>query len=90
MSYSPAIILVDPLNDFIHSEGKLFPAVKTSIEETNTVANMTKLVREARKLGIPIFYGLHQPYKDGNYDGWRHPTKSHQRLKKLEAFKEGS
>ncbi|OQE26814.1 hypothetical protein PENSTE_c005G04965 [Penicillium steckii] len=51
---------------------------------------MTRLVTEARKLGIPIFYGLHQPYKEGNYYGWKHLTKSHHRIKRLEAFQEGS
>ncbi|KAJ5261182.1 hypothetical protein N7478_011777 [Penicillium angulare] len=90
MSSVPAILLIDPLNDFVHKDGKLYPAVKESIEASDSLANMKRLVDEARRLKIPIFYGLHQPYKEGNYDGWRHMTKAHHGLKRLEAFKQGS
>ncbi|KAI9926992.1 hypothetical protein ASPWEDRAFT_32947 [Aspergillus wentii DTO 134E9] len=90
MSETTAVILVDPLNDFVHPKGKLYPFVQESIETTDTVTNMARLVKSAREMHIPIFYGLHQPYKEGNYDGWRNMTKSHHRLKKLEAFKEGT
>ncbi|KAJ5116828.1 hypothetical protein N7456_001176 [Penicillium angulare] len=90
MSSVPAILLIDPLNDFVHKDGKLYPAVKESSEASDSLANMKRLVDEARKLKIPIFYGLHQPYREGNYNGWKHMTKSHHRLKLLEAFKEGS
>lgn len=90
MSQKTAIILVDPLNDFIHPDGKIYHLVKESIEATDTVRNMTKLIKGARKLGIPVYYGLHQSYQEGHYDGWQHMNKSHHGNKRLQVFKDGS
>lgn len=86
MPQRQALVLVDPLNDFLHPQGKLFPLVKESLESTGTVANIRQSVEGARSVGIPIYYGLHQPYKDGNYQGWLHMRASHVRSKKGHVF----
>ncbi|PKK51305.1 hypothetical protein CI102_3901 [Trichoderma harzianum] len=65
-----AVLLIDPYNDFIHPEGKWYGNVKESLEATETVKHMRRLIQAARAAHIPIYYCLHQQYKPGNYDGW--------------------
>lgn len=85
-----AIVLVDPLNDFLHPDGKLNGLVKESIEKTGMIANLQRLVETARKASIPIFYALHQGYREGMHDGWQHMNTSLARIGKLHVFEEGS
>ncbi|GJC92821.1 isochorismatase hydrolase [Colletotrichum higginsianum] len=67
-----AVVLIDPYNDFLHPEGKLFPAVQESLTATDTVAHLKTLVAAARSRRVPIFYALHQHWREGIFDGWRH------------------
>ncbi|KAK7430432.1 hypothetical protein QQZ08_002951 [Neonectria magnoliae] len=65
MSTSPlvpktAVVLIDPYNDFLHPEGKLYPAIGESLAATDTVSHLKKLVTAAREFHIPIYYGPHQ------------------------------
>ncbi|KIW13331.1 hypothetical protein PV08_08519 [Exophiala spinifera] len=86
MSQRQALVLIDPLNDFLHPQGKLYPALEESLETTGTVDNIRQLVQGARSGGIPIYYGLHQSYKEGHYDGWLHMRASHVRNKDKHVF----
>jgi nicotinamidase-related amidase len=90
MALNTAIVLVDPLNDFLHPEGKINSLVRESLEATETVKHLNDLVKVARTAHIPIYYALHQPYRPGNYDGWNNMTKSHVRNQLLKVFEEGS
>ncbi|ETI21028.1 hypothetical protein G647_07371 [Cladophialophora carrionii CBS 160.54] len=72
-----AVVLIDPLNDFLHPNGKLYPRVEESLTKTNTIENLRRLLHGARKAGIPIYYGLHQKYVEGNYNGWKHLKSVH-------------
>ncbi|KAI5460147.1 Isochorismatase-like protein [Mariannaea sp. PMI_226] len=85
-----AIVLTDPYNDFLHPEGKLYPAIQSSLLATDTAARLKVLVAAARELHIPIFYALHKTWKAGNYDGWNHLTSSHQRIGQMKFFEEGT
>ncbi|KAF2094072.1 Isochorismatase hydrolase [Rhizodiscina lignyota] len=85
-----AVVLVDPYNDFLHPDGKLYPAVKDSLQASDSIKHMKRLVEVARAAHIPIYYGLHKQYKEGFYDGWHRMTSSHIRTKKLHVFEEGS
>ncbi|RFU34406.1 hypothetical protein B7463_g1947, partial [Scytalidium lignicola] len=90
MAPNTAIVLVDPLNEFLHPDGKIYSQVSKSLESTSTVENILKLVQAARSSQIPIYYALHQPYRDGNYDGWQRMNHSFARIKSGRAFDEGS
>lgn len=81
-----ALVLIDPLNDFLDPKGKLYSMVEESLIETNTVENIRKLVQGARDFHIPVYYGLHQQYKQGNYEGWINLRASHHRAIKLGSF----
>lgn len=87
---STAVVLVDPYNDFLHPEGKLYPNFEESLKVTDTNNHLKALAATARDLGLPIFYALHKPWKEGNYWGWNHLTISHKRLDGLKAFEDGS
>jgi nicotinamidase-related amidase len=85
-----AVVLVDPYNEFLHPEGKLYPLVSESLKDTETVKHMHELINTARSFNIPIYYGLHQQYEEGVYDGWHHVTASQLRNQKLGAYVKGS
>ncbi|KAJ6017054.1 Isochorismatase-like protein [Penicillium sp. IBT 35674x] len=88
MSSHTAVLLIDPLNDFFHPDGKLYPLVKASLESSNFFEHMKELVAGAREARIPIFYGLHQITKDGTYSGWNHMNELHVRIKEQATFSE--
>src|SRR5277367_5121462 len=67
-----AIVLIDLYNDFIHPDGKLFSSLADTLAEHDTIAHLHQLVACARKHHIPIYYGLHQQWKPGFYQGWAH------------------
>lgn len=67
-----ALVLIDPLNDFLHSNGKLYPRMKASLESSNSLEHIKQLLTAARAASIPVFYGLHQMTKEGSYKGWNH------------------
>ncbi|KAL7917924.1 Isochorismatase-like protein [Trichoderma austrokoningii] len=90
MPYKTALLVIDPLNDFMHPKGKLYPQLHESIEATNTVPNLKKLVDAARLLEVPVFYGLHQPYNERSYEGWNHMKPSHHTIQEYQIFAEGS
>ena len=90
MSHNTAVLLVDPLNDFLHPEGKSFSMLKESLDASDTVKNMIKVVETARKAGIPIYYGLHQPTGNGAYNGWNHMRTNHHRIRDNKIFEHGS
>lgn len=90
MSRKTALLVIDPLNDFMHPEGKLYPHLRESIEATNTVPNLKKLVDAARRLEVPVYYGLHQPYSEESYEGWNHMKASHRTIQENQVFALGS
>ncbi|KAF7553382.1 hypothetical protein G7Z17_g3638 [Cylindrodendrum hubeiense] len=85
-----AIVLIDPYNDFIHPEGKLYGRVSESLTASDTVSHLKEIVKAAREAHIPIYYGLHQTWREGNYKEWQHMNSSTTALKSSKAFEEGS
>ncbi|KAL5084078.1 Isochorismatase-like protein [Trichoderma afarasin] len=90
MQEKTAVLLIDPLNDFLHPEGKVFPALKESIDATGTVDNLQKFVKVARSKKIPIMYCQHKLYEEGNFEHWNHMSKSHYTIQASKAFEAGS
>jgi nicotinamidase-related amidase len=48
-----AVVLVDPLNDFLHVDGKANKILRTSLEANSAIENLKELVHGARSSGIP-------------------------------------
>jgi nicotinamidase-related amidase len=85
-----AVLLIDPYNDYIHPDGKVYDLCETSLKDTNTIAHMKALVQAARANNIPIFYCLRQPWKTGNFDHWNRMGPFHKMLKEKQVCEEGT
>jgi nicotinamidase-related amidase len=87
---SIAIVLVDPYNDFLHQDGKLNPMVRDSLQKTDTIMNLHKLLKFARVHMIPVFYCLHQQSHDYSMQGWNMMNTNLTVIKTRKVFEEGS
>jgi nicotinamidase-related amidase len=67
------LLLVDPYNDFLSDGGKLWPDVKAVAEAVGLLSHLRALIDAVRRAGIVVFYIPHRRWREGNYDGWRHP-----------------
>ncbi|KAF7979454.1 hypothetical protein HWV62_42259 [Athelia sp. TMB] len=85
-----AVILIDPYNDFLHPDGKFASVLQANLVAGNTVAHLKHVVAAARAAKIPIYYGMHQQYEEGHYDGWKHMGITHPNIKAKKMFEKGS
>lgn len=90
MPSNTAIVLIDPYNDFLHPDGKLYGLLADSLKEKNTIEHIRELLAFARSSRIPVYYGLHQQWKVGNYAEWKHMAKIHKSQHESHVFEEGS
>ena len=54
-----ALVVTDPQNDFLSSEGVFWDAVKQSVIENNTIENIETMFRAAKDGGVPVFISPH-------------------------------
>ncbi|KAL6895360.1 Isochorismatase-like protein [Trichoderma longibrachiatum] len=90
MQEKTAVLLIDPLNEFLHPDGKIYSLLKDSINATDTVNNLQKFVKIARSNKLPIFYCQHQLFEEGQFDDWKHMSKSQLTIQQTKAFTVGS
>ncbi|KPF81276.1 isochorismatase [alpha proteobacterium AAP38] len=69
-----ALLFVDPYNDFLAPEGKLWPMVASVATELGLLNNLRKVVAVSRGAGLPVIIVPHHRWKDGDLDGWDHPN----------------
>ena len=67
------LLLVDPYNDLLSDGGKLWPQAKAVAEAVNLLTHLRALVEAARRAGTAVFYVPHRRWREGDFDGWRHP-----------------
>jgi nicotinamidase-related amidase len=67
------LLLVDPYNDLLSDGGKLWPKARAIAEAVDLLTHLRTLVEAARRAGVVVFYVPHRQWREGNYDGWRHP-----------------
>jgi nicotinamidase-related amidase len=87
---STALLVVDPLNDFISEQGKLWPHLREVAERLDTVANMRRLLGWARAHALRVFFVPHHRAEPGDYEGWRFLNPTQQAAKRLQPFARGS
>lgn len=63
-----ALVVTDPQNDFLSPEGVTWGVVGESVTENNTVKNIEKLFKVAKKRGMPVFISPHYYYPTDH--GW--------------------
>ena len=51
-----AVVIVDDNNDFLSEGGRLYPLVKPMLESNRVVANINRVIGEARRIGILVVH----------------------------------
>lgn len=69
-----ALLFVDPYNDFLAEDGKMWPHVGDVARSVDLHANLTRVRAAARAAGIRIFILPHHQHEPSDFHGWRHPT----------------
>lgn len=87
---STALLIIDPLNDFISEGGKLWPYLREVADRLDTVANMRRVLGWAREGGLRVFFVPHHRSEPGDFDGWRFLNPTHEAAKRIRPFARGS
>jgi len=64
-----ALVITDPMNDFLSPKGVAWGVVGESVTENNTVENLETLLKSAKESGIPVFISPHYYYPTDH--GWK-------------------
>jgi nicotinamidase-related amidase len=62
---------------------------KAVAEAVNLLTHLRALVEVARRAGIVVFYIPHRRWREGDYDGWRHPGPWQSLIDREPLFAEG-
>ena len=57
-----AVLLIDPQNDFLSEKGVTWKLVGDSVKENNTIENIERLFKAAKKNGFEVFISPHYYY----------------------------
>lgn len=80
-----ALVVTDPQNDFLDPAGKAYGLFADNLRALDTVENLERLFRAARKGGTPVFVSPHFYFP---YDGeWKHPGALQKQLWDLGIFR---
>jgi len=71
-----ALLLVDPYNDFLAEEGKVWPRVQPVAEEVNLIANLKTIDAAVRGAGLQVAIAPHRRWEPGDYEDWEYPNPS--------------
>ncbi len=52
-----ALLVVDPVNDFLSEGGAAWEMTKITVEKNDVVGNLKRVIRAARVQGIPVIFG---------------------------------
>jgi len=66
------LVLIDPYNDFISEDGKIWDRIKSVAEGNQCVPHMKQILDAARKTGLRVFYAMHRRYRLGDYETWNY------------------
>lgn len=69
-----ALLFVDPYNDFLAEEGKLWPMVAEVATSVGLHANLKTVTAAARGAGMQVVIVPHHRWKPDELDGWDHPN----------------
>jgi len=69
-----ALLFVDPYNDFLAPEGKLWPMVATVATEVGLHDNLRRVTSAVREAGIQVVIVPHHRWRPGDLDNWDHPN----------------
>lgn len=84
------LLLIDPYNDFLGAEGKLWKYAKEVAESVGLLKHLREIVDAVRKVGIQVFFVPHHRWEPGDYESWKHPTPYILNSGKAQTFAKGS
>jgi len=64
-SENTALLIVDPFNDFLSENGKLWSVTKETVKGVNLIDNLKNILSAARSSGIKVVYVPHHLTKKG-------------------------
>ena len=84
------LLLVDPYNDFLAPEGKLWPFAQEVAESVNMLPHLHAIMDTVRAAGIQVFFVPHHRWEPGDYQRWRHPNPSQLAAARRQSFAKDS
>jgi nicotinamidase-related amidase len=69
-----ALLFVDPYNDFLAEDGKLWPRVAEVAGAVGMMDNLRRIMTAVRANGMQTVIVPHHRWKPGELDGWQHPN----------------
>ena len=60
--HDTAVVITDPQNDFLGEKGVTWNLVGDSVKENNTIENIERLFKAAKKNGFEVFISPHYYY----------------------------
>ncbi len=52
-----ALLVIDPVNDFLHEDGAAWEMTKSTVQKNDVVAQLARLTAGARAAGVPVLFG---------------------------------
>ena len=52
-----ALLIIDPVNDFLSEGGAAWEMTKTTVEKNDVVGNLKRVIEAARAKQIPVLFG---------------------------------
>ncbi|MEX3945644.1 isochorismatase family cysteine hydrolase [Paraburkholderia sp. BR10937] len=86
---STALLLVDPYNDFLSKDGKVWPFIKDIADEVRLLDNLRAIHKAVRDAGIQIVIVPHRRWQPGDYQCWCHPSPSQRKIMQGHHFARG-
>ena len=84
-----ALLFVDPYNDFLSENGKVWPLVRGVAEEVGLLDNLRAVDKAVRAAGIQVVIVPHRRWEPGDYECWRHPNPTQRVVMQRHTFARG-
>ena len=84
-----ALLMIDPFNDFLHTDGTIWPLLKEQAERVNLIENQAAALSGARAAGLTVIYVPHHRHRGGDYDTFKFLNPTHELMKRTPVFVAG-
>jgi len=85
-----ALLFIDPYNDFLSEDGKIWPKVKDVAEANHLLDNLRTIVKAVRTAGIQVIIVPHKRWEPTDYQYWKHPNPTQVGMMSRHTFAKGS
>jgi nicotinamidase-related amidase len=89
-SHTTGLVLVDPYNDVLSEDGKIWPRVKDVAAAVGLHHHLRDLLAGVRAAGISIFIAPHRRWRPGDTAGWTRMRRAHVALRDARLYELGT